>query len=36
VGLDPERVVAQVRLEHRGGDRRLVVVRERPAPPAAP
>jgi tRNA threonylcarbamoyladenosine biosynthesis protein TsaE len=36
-GLDPARVVAQVRLEHRGGDRRLVaVVRERPAPPAAP
>ena len=35
-GLDPDRVVAQVRLEHRGGDRRLVVVRERPAPPAAP
>jgi tRNA threonylcarbamoyladenosine biosynthesis protein TsaE len=34
-GLDPERIVAQVRLEHRGGDRRLVVVRERP-PPAAP
>jgi tRNA threonylcarbamoyladenosine biosynthesis protein TsaE len=26
VGLDPERVVARVRLEHRGGDRRLVVV----------
>ena len=35
-GLDPERVVAQVRLEHCGGDRRLVVVRERPAPPDAP
>lgn len=35
-GLDPERVVAQVRLEHRGGDRRLVVVRERPSPPATP
>jgi tRNA threonylcarbamoyladenosine biosynthesis protein TsaE len=35
-GLDPERVVAQVRLEHRGGDRRLVVVRERPTLPAAP
>ena len=33
VGLDAERVVAQVRLEHRGGDRRLVVVRERPPPP---
>jgi tRNA threonylcarbamoyladenosine biosynthesis protein TsaE len=26
VGLDPERVVARVRLEHRGGDRRLVFV----------
>jgi tRNA threonylcarbamoyladenosine biosynthesis protein TsaE len=26
VGLDPQRVVARVRLEHRGGDRRLVVV----------
>jgi tRNA threonylcarbamoyladenosine biosynthesis protein TsaE len=25
-GLDPERVVARVRLEHRGGDRRLVGV----------
>jgi tRNA threonylcarbamoyladenosine biosynthesis protein TsaE len=25
-GLDPERVVARVRLEHRGGDRRLVAV----------
>jgi tRNA threonylcarbamoyladenosine biosynthesis protein TsaE len=25
-GLDPERVAARVRLEHRGGDRRLVVV----------
>jgi tRNA threonylcarbamoyladenosine biosynthesis protein TsaE len=25
-GLDSERVVARVRLEHRGGDRRLVVV----------
>ncbi|MEA2143782.1 MAG: tRNA threonylcarbamoyladenosine biosynthesis protein TsaE [Solirubrobacteraceae bacterium] len=35
-GLDPQRVVAQVSLEHRGGDRRLVVVRERPAPPDAP
>jgi tRNA threonylcarbamoyladenosine biosynthesis protein TsaE len=35
VGLDPERVVAQVTLEHRGGDRRLVVVRERCAPSAA-
>ena len=33
-GLDPERVVAQVRLEHRGGDCRLVVVRERHAPSA--
>ena len=36
-GLDPARVVARVRLEHRGGDRRRVVVREtppRPAPPA--
>lgn len=36
VGLDPERVVARVRLEHRGGDRRRVVVRERPSPPASP
>jgi tRNA threonylcarbamoyladenosine biosynthesis protein TsaE len=35
-GLDPDRVVAQVRLEHRGGDRRLVVVHERRSPPAAP
>ncbi len=35
-GLDPERVVAQVRLEHRGGDRRRVVVCETPAPPPAP
>ena len=26
VGLDPERIAARVRLEHRGGDRRLVVV----------
>jgi tRNA threonylcarbamoyladenosine biosynthesis protein TsaE len=26
-GLDPARVVARVRLEHRGGDRRLVGVR---------
>ena len=26
-GLDPGRVVARVRLEHRGGDRRLVSVR---------
>lgn len=26
VGLDPDRVVARVRLEHRGGDRRLVAV----------
>jgi tRNA threonylcarbamoyladenosine biosynthesis protein TsaE len=26
VGLDPERVVARVRLEHRGGDRRTVGV----------
>jgi tRNA threonylcarbamoyladenosine biosynthesis protein TsaE len=26
VGLDPERVVARVRLEHRGGDRRRVFV----------
>ncbi len=26
VGLDPERVVARVRLEHRGGDRRGVFV----------
>ncbi|MEJ7797490.1 MAG: tRNA (adenosine(37)-N6)-threonylcarbamoyltransferase complex ATPase subunit type 1 TsaE [Solirubrobacteraceae bacterium] len=26
VGLDPERVAARVRLEHRGGDHRLVVV----------
>ena len=26
VGLDAERVVARVRLEHRGGDRRLVCV----------
>lgn len=26
VGLDPERVVARVSLEHRGGDRRLVVI----------
>ena len=26
VGLDPARVVARVRLEHRGGDRRLVGV----------
>ncbi|MBW3608359.1 MAG: tRNA (adenosine(37)-N6)-threonylcarbamoyltransferase complex ATPase subunit type 1 TsaE [Actinobacteria bacterium] len=34
-GLDPERVVAQVHLEHRGGDRRLVVVRERTRPPTA-
>ncbi|MEY2512785.1 MAG: tRNA threonylcarbamoyladenosine biosynthesis protein TsaE [bacterium] len=25
-GLDPERIAARVRLEHRGGDRRLVVV----------
>ena len=25
-GLDPERVAARVRLEHRGGDKRLVVV----------
>jgi tRNA threonylcarbamoyladenosine biosynthesis protein TsaE len=25
-GLDPDRVVARVRLEHRGGDRRLVCV----------
>ena len=25
-GLEPERVAARVRLEHRGGDRRLVVV----------
>jgi len=33
VGLDAERVVAEVRLEHRGGDRRLVVVRERPSAP---
>jgi tRNA threonylcarbamoyladenosine biosynthesis protein TsaE len=33
-GLDPERVVAQVSLEHRGGDRRRVVVRGRPAPRA--
>ncbi len=32
-GLDLERVVAQVRLEHRGGDRRHVVVRERPFVP---
>ena len=38
VGMDPERVVAEVHLEHRGGDRRLVVVNERraPPPPAAP
>ena len=37
VGLDPERVVAQVRLEHRGGDRRVVVVAHgRPDPPAPP
>ncbi len=36
VGLDPERVVARVSLEHRGGDRRLVVVREGAAPPSAP
>lgn len=37
-GLDPARVVAQVRLEHRGGDRRSVVVRDTrpPAPPAPP
>ena len=28
IGLDPERVVARVRLEHRGGDRRHVVVEE--------
>jgi len=35
-GLDPDRVVARVRLEHRGGDRRFVVVCERPAPPATP
>ncbi len=35
-GLDPARVVAQVRLEHRGGDRRCVVVRETPTPPARP
>jgi len=26
VGLDPERVVARVRLEHRGGDRRHVFI----------
>jgi tRNA threonylcarbamoyladenosine biosynthesis protein TsaE len=26
VGLEPERVAARVRLEHRGGDRRLVTV----------
>jgi tRNA threonylcarbamoyladenosine biosynthesis protein TsaE len=26
VGLDSERIAARVRLEHRGGDRRLVVV----------
>jgi len=26
VGLDPDRVVARVRLEHRGGERRLVSV----------
>ncbi len=26
VGLDPERVAARVRIEHRGGDRRLVQV----------
>ena len=26
VGLDPERIAARVRLEHRGGDARLVVV----------
>jgi tRNA threonylcarbamoyladenosine biosynthesis protein TsaE len=25
-GLDPDRIAARVRLEHRGGDRRLVVV----------
>lgn len=25
-GLDPERVVARVRLEHRGGDRRVIAV----------
>ena len=25
-GLDPERIAARVRLEHRGGDHRLVVV----------
>jgi tRNA threonylcarbamoyladenosine biosynthesis protein TsaE len=35
VGLDPERVVARVSLEHRGGDRRMVVVREGAVPPAA-
>ena len=36
-GLDPERVVAQVRLEHRGGDRRVVVVAHgRPDPPGPP
>jgi tRNA threonylcarbamoyladenosine biosynthesis protein TsaE len=29
VGLEPERIAARVRLEHRGGDRRLVTV-ERP------
>ena len=26
VGLDPERVAARVRLEHRGGDRRRVTI----------
>src|SRR4051794_9448402 len=32
-GLDPDRVVAQVSLEHRGGDRRRVVVDDRTATP---